>query len=362
MRRFNLFALALIALLNCFIACSDDDPENVIPPSPQEQNKYITGTDLSRSYNLEKALPTFSDETFHALGYGYDITGKYAHPDWIRKKVVDPQKFEDDHYHDVMHHWSVFVHGGSGTITGAKDDVKKEILDMLNLDTRNISVEYKNAFKGIFDTPFENDTVFVDHEYYYAIDRFASTWYEHYFNLFGNEDFLTLLDYLTDDFKSDLVSKSAKEIIALYGTHVMVDVEVGWRQDYYYRNTSNDDLQKRMVYASSQFLGSTPGIWMSPGPNTSNDKENLYSEYVSGVDGVNEPVAWMFDLTNYEQGLHFESREHAIQNESLVLIGWGKRSNFSSTGFGPIIPIYEFVSDVSKREALQKAYKEYLEQ
>ncbi|GEM_PF-987786 len=347
-----LLGLILIGLA----ACSDDQEGDVIPPGPPEkQNEYKTGNDLSRSYSLVKRVPTFENETFHALGYGYDITGKYAHPEGIRKKVLDPQKFEDDHYDEVMHHWGMFSHRGLGTKIGTKEEVKKQLLEDMKIKASDIGTEYKNAFRGIFDTPFEDDTAFTHLTYHYAIDAFASSWYEHYFLFFREKDILLLQKYLTEEFKSDLATKSAQEIIELYGTHVMVDIEVGWRQDYYYRAGSEDDLQRRMVYASGKFLGSSPGLWMSPGPDTYYDKENLYTQYVSGVDPVNKPNAWMFDITNYSEELKFEGREHAIENESLVLINWGSRSRY-----GPLIPVYEFVSDTAPREALLQAYREYL--
>lgn len=348
--------LKFLFILPFFVACSDYKEDDINSSQvPEERNKYITGTDRSRSYSLTSPLPTFANETFHALGYGYDITGKYAHPTWIRKKVLDPQKFEDDHYYDVMHHWKVFHHRGLGTITGTREEVASQLLRDMKIKVDDILVESKNAFKGIFDTPFENDIAFTDINYYYALDAYASGWYEHHFNLFFDDDLLLLRDYLTDEFKSDLESKPANEIIKLYGTHVMVDIEVGWRQDYYYRSSSNEELQKRMVYTSARLLKSSPGIWMSPGPGIYYEKENLYTEYVSGIDPVGEPNAWMFDVTNYNEKLLFETRNHTIGQEDLVLINWGTRSHL-----GPIIPIYEFILDATKREALLQAYKEYL--
>lgn len=348
-----LIILLFFSLL--FAACSDsDDINDIDPPVSPVGNKFFTGIDLSKSYFLLNSLPTFENEPFHALGYGYDITGKYAHPDGIRNKVVDTRKFENDYY-DRIFSMGMFVHRGVGTMTGTKDKIKEQLFEDLKIKTDNISKEYKNAFRGIFDIPFENDTTFVELNYYYAINAFVSSWHEHYFQLFNNKDLLLLRERLTDEFKSDLESKSVNEIINLYGTHVMVDIEVGWRQDYYFRSSSDEELDKRMIYASAKFLSSTPEIWMEPKPETYYDKENLYSEYVSGVDPVNEPVAWLFDITNYSDKLKFENREHAIEKKNLVLVNWGRRS-----GFGPIIPIYEFVADITKREALLQACQEYL--
>lgn len=346
--------LYLLFSIIVFTSCSDDnneEPNN----QPTEQNKYKTGTDLSKTYPLTKPHFTFTDETFHALGYGYDITGKYAHPDWIRKKVVDAQKFEDEHYNDVMHHWKLFVHGGAGTHTGSREDITSKLLENEKIITGNSTAGYKNIFKAMFETPFENDTTYTDLRYYYAMDAFVSSWYEHYFDLRSYQDLAILFNYLTDEFKSDLNSKSADEIIKLYGTHVLMDIVVGWRQDFYYRSTSNSYLQERMVSASGRFLNSTPGIWMKPIPEDFKEKENLYTEYVSGVNPIESPNAWMFDITNYDDKVKFDLRENTIARESTVLVDFGQRSMK-----GAVIPIYEFVTDASKKEALSKAYQTYL--
>lgn len=348
----NLF-LAIVSL-TLLGACSDDD---TTPVAPEEQNKYITGVDLSKSYTLNKALATFSDEPFHALGYGYDITGKYAHPESIRKKVVDPQKYEDDHYYDVMRNRKIFYHRGLGTIEGTKNTVKEQLLKELEISSDNPSKEYKNAFKELFDTPFENDNTFTDVEYYYAINSFVSSWYGYYFSLYYEESLSLLSDYLTDEFRSDLNIKSAKEIINLYGTHVMVSIEVGCRQDFNYRSSSMYSLDRNMIRASSKYLQSTPGVWQSPTPDPTNEKENIYTEYVNGIDLKGETNAWMIDITNYSEDIKAEYKNYTIDDKSTVLVNWGTSS---WSGSSPIIPIYEFVSDTAKKEALKEAYKEYL--
>ena len=63
----------------------------------------------------------------------------------------------------------------------------------------------------------------------------------------------------------------------------------------------------------------------------------------------------MFDITNYEDKVKFDLRKNAIERESTVLVDFGKRSLK-----GAVIPIYEFVADAAKKEALTKAYQAYL--
>lgn len=65
----------------------------------------------------------------------------------------------------------------------------------------------------------------------------------------------------------------------------------------------------------------------------------------------------MFDITNYNGDSKFESRPDDIDKESLVLVNWGNQSFL-----GPLIPIYEFVLDEAKKDALKQAFEEYLNQ
>lgn len=347
--------LLSFSLLFCMLltACSDDSAKDL----PEvDSNKYITGVDFSKEYSLEKATPTFKDEPFHALGYGYDITGKFAHPESIRKKVIDTQKYEGNFSHRIVGHQGVFRHRGLGTIYGSKNEVKKQLLMKMKIESNDYAKEYKNAFRGVLDTPFENDKTFTDIEYYYAINAFTSSLYEYFFDLSDSEThLLSIKRYLTDEFKSDLETKSAKELISLYGTHVLVDIEIGMRQDYYYRTTLNEYLKRNMIRASDKYLHSTPGIFQSPFEGPINQKENIYTEYVNGFDEVGEANAWMIDITNYTENMKVRLPVYASAENNPILVNWG-----TDSGSSPIIPIYEFVSDGAKKEALIQAYKEYL--
>lgn len=330
-------------VLSSLLGCSDED---LIEKNVDPINVYKTGKDYSISYSTSDSY-NLSKEPFNALGYGYDITGKYAHPNWIRGKVVDPQEYENDEYYGVMRDFGLFIHAGLGTITGTKEDIITEMLSDIKADGDGLS-KYKNVLKGMFELPFENDTTFKSSSYYYAVDAFASRWYSYEFY---THDVAELYNYLTKEFKSDLITKSGEEIINLYGTHVLMCIETGVRQDFYYRTTSEQELQKRMVYNSGKYLESTPGIWMSPEPGEYMDKENLYTEFIGGVHTY--PNAWMFDITNYTGSLKLNFERQDLEKSDIVLVNFGSRAQ-------AITPIYEFIEDPLKREEVYKAYINYL--
>lgn len=336
--------LLLVFISGFLFSCSDDDDS--IEKEPEIVNTYKTGQDLSKSYSTLDSY-SLANEPFNALGYGYDITGKYAHPDWIRKKIVDPQEYENDHYYDVVRDRSYFYHRGLGIRTGTKQDITKQMLVRINSDTDNLS-QYKNVLKGMFELPFENDTTFSDAQYYYSVDAFVSSWYLYEFY---TSDASELYNYLTKEFKADLLVKSAKEIINKYGTHVLMSIETGVRQDYYFRATSDQEMEKRMVYNSARYFSSTPGIWMEPAPKEYVDKENIYTEFIGGVHTY--PNAWMFDITNYNEGVKLYIERKDAEKSNIVLVNFGSQLR-------SIIPIYEFIEDPIKRKAIEEEYISYL--
>ena len=224
---------------------------------------------------------------------------------------------------------------------------------MLKIYSIDETATYKNVFKGVFDLPFESDTTYINIKYYYGIDAFASSWYAYYFNDTEEDLISQYYNYLTNDFKSDIQKKSAKDIINTYGTHVLMSIETGVRQDYYFRASSDNELERRMVYNSAKYFYSTPGILMSPAPEEYMDKENIYTEYIGGIHTY--PNAWMADITNYDNKLKVDLKVETPEKKDIVLINF-----LNNREERAIIPIYEFIEDSNKRELIKQAYINYL--
>ncbi|MCD8167234.1 MAG: hypothetical protein LUE93_14670 [Bacteroides sp.] len=85
----------LFAVTFLFAACTEDkpyrepDPGVQPPPDPgpdpgPKESPYKTGVDKSLALFVDWDYGD-TDEYF-LLGYGYDATGRYAHPGFVRKK------------------------------------------------------------------------------------------------------------------------------------------------------------------------------------------------------------------------------------------------------------------------------------
>jgi len=151
MKRFN-----IIFLFSCLLVpvCSDDD--NKLDPTPISVNKYETGIDLISYSVVERSNRKFSEETGFALGYDYDITGKYVHPDAIREQVIDVAKMKSN-----FEVFGYFNHGQILKCLGDIKDVKCNIFKRCfdgDSDTKDL-YQYKNVFNGLFAV-FASDTTF----------------------------------------------------------------------------------------------------------------------------------------------------------------------------------------------------------
>ncbi|MBD8389027.1 MAC/perforin domain-containing protein [Dysgonomonas sp. BGC7] len=341
----------LLLLLFAFASCSDDngyqDPIPNLTPTPEPTNPYKTGKDLSSSKSVSWKNKGVEDNYF-MLGYGFDATGKFAHPASVRNKIFDVDKYKADRDGAV----TLFkVLSGSAEIIFI--GTKAECLDRLaSLGgfSKDESVKYKNLFKATFETAFINDISFPELDYSYS--GYSSTAAIYLARFLYRQQ--TATKYLTEEFKADLQKLSPDEIIKKYGTHLLREVYVGQRIDYLYRANSSDlrILNSWSGYnAYYYFRIPTSGLTVYKPDVASPQKENLYIEAVDGTSS--KPNAWMIDITNY-------------QSEPIVFEGWGNITdetmvlvNFSDEA---LIPIYDLVEDTTKKEELRQAYEKYLKE
>lgn len=350
--------LFLLLPLFVFSFCSDNGSELTPDPDPETENgnenanSYKTGVDLSSTTFLEWEN-TGIDDTYFMLGYGYDVTGKYAHPSSVRNKVIDMELFNAYNLDEV----TLFKGTSSGPDLYLHGD-RIECTNFMGEKTGFTEVEvnqYKNLFRGTFDNVFENDTSFTNLSYYYhGISQVNVLYHSYFLYLKGSvrmkERFQSL--YLADEFKNDIETISGEEVIKKYGTHILSGILIGERIDYLYRYAEDLDLEsyKWSLYNMSNYFSLRPTILGSKPEKNPPLKENMYIEVVDGTRP--DPNAWMLDITNF-------------QGEKIVFNGWDNITDANLTlvdfrGNNCLIPIYEMVKNPDKQEELIKAYKKYL--
>ncbi len=345
-----LFLLAL-----AFASCSDHDDDIANLPDNNEneegvspQNPYKTGKDLSSS-----AYATWDnkgmDDKYYMLGYGYDATGKYAHPASVRNKVLNFEVYDKD---DGSVLFSKSTSSGPELfIAGTQRECVQDLAKKAGFSTTEIS-KYRNLFKGKFDSPFKNDTSFPELSYYYhGVSQINVVYHLSFlYSTYRKDRFQS--SYLTNNFKADLETKSAEEILKIYGTHILSSILIGERMDYLYRYAADEKSSSSdwFLYNTHRYFSQGPSAWTSSPKKDPPLKENMYIEVVDGTRP--NPNTWMVDITNF-QGKRIEFNGwKSITDNSLTLVAFRNDDG--------LIPIYEFVKDPAKREALTKAYEKYL--
>lgn len=339
----NILPTLLLSFL-VLTACSDDENNN---GRNENKNPYETGKDLSSSTFVDWDNKEMNDAYF-MLGYGYDITGKYAHPSSIRNKVINTEECTKDELVSVIRSTSS---GPEEDFAGTRQEAIETMGARVGL-SRDETSKYKNLFKETFEGPFDSDSAFPDLSYrYHGISQVLVMYHLYFYSSsYMIEKYIS--KYLTDEFKNDLEIKSAEEIIKLYGTHILNGIKVGERIDYLYRYAADEDFGSNswFLFNIHQYFSQGPTAWSGKPEKNPPLKENLYIEVVDGTRPY--PNAWMIDITNY-------------QGERIIFDGWENitEANLTLTGFRPnncLIPIYEFVKDSAKKEELIKAYNKYL--
>lgn len=341
------------------LSCSEDN-KNTDPgddgggttPNPgggkeESSNPYATGKDLSSSTFVEWDNKGMQEDYF-MLGYGYDAAGKYAHPASVRNKVIDMVKFNEDY--DRVNFFQSTSGGAELSLGRTQKECIKTLGSKAGFSDSEIS-KYKNLFMEKFASPFKDDTSFPDLSYEYLGISQVFVQYHLYF-LYMSHMEKKIHPYFTEEFKNDLETKSADEIIQTYGTHILKAILIGERMDYLYRyaDDKNSNSYNWFMYNMHKYFSQGPYVWGNEPEKGSPLKENLYIEVVDGTRP--NPNVWMVDITNFKgERIMFDGWEN-MTDANLTLVDF--RSNDG------LEPIYNLVSDPDKKEALKKAYEKYL--
>lgn len=347
----NLLSILFVLAFTC-VSCSDSESENDPNSNPNEgsemQNPYKTGKDLSSSSHIISNNKGMKDK-FFMLGYGYDVTGKYAHSSAVRNKILDIEAYDKDE--DVVYFMGSTSSGPGLSIERTKEDCLKTLGEEVGFSSNEIS-KYKNLFKEKFDSPFKNDPTFPDLSYYYIGTSQVHVRYHLFFwYSINNPDYL-LSKYLTNEFKADIEAKSPEEIIKIYGTHILSGIRIGERMDYLYRyaEDKHSNSYSWFIYNTHRYFSHGPTMWGSAPKGDAPLKENMYIEVVDGT--LDNSNAWMVDITNFQGERILFDGWNTITDDNLTLVDFKSQNS--------LIPIHEFVKDPTKKKALIKAYEKYL--
>lgn len=325
MKIYNFFYLLVIF---SFLSCND----GLLNPK-SEQNHLTSGIKF-------KATTDDISGNYNVLGFGYDATDPYLEYTYSKLQVIDVQKLVSERSYEYFTGTPLanrtYIVAGSDA-----EDFASEIGTKFNG-----AVPVKAVTLGVRGDITAKCT--ITSKYSYAMCY--SNIYMKHMKLYSSQDILN--KYLTAGFVNSINTLSCAEIINRYGTHVYTDIFTGGRLAVEYKSTINTDFKKLIVNAGvSVAVGKVFNINADNHADLSLNTSN--TSYVCNykTDGGNPGYSCMGVINEASTPVNINNWSNTVNASNSVLIEVGDKS---------LIPIYEFVTDETKKAELKTAVNNYV--
>lgn len=338
-----------ITLLLCFlficISCSDN-----IELDNAQQSKTISKP------------RTIGDGTYEALGFGYDITDDYLGENAVKLKVIDIESFikdnKDRFYNPFIGIIDQRSYAGENAESFIHDIITKSSFEG-SVASMGLTNKDSKFFSGTIKTGFSSQNKY-SYSSKYSFARVESLKKQRHY--FLHSDIQTLSKYLHPIFKDDLNTFSADEIIQKYGTHVLTNITVGGAYTAFYKSVitevNNKTEKTSTVSAGAKYNLSKIGLdsngsWSNTEITEMNKKN---SEWICNIKCIGGSTSGTTVTLSPNQGpsytINFGNWAGSVDDthSKIVDIDW----NYA-------YPIYELISDATKKRQLEEAVKKYIE-
>jgi len=335
MKVINLFSFLIVTVF--FVGCKKETIESDFNLSEKKQSK-------------SQVLQPFAagDGQWDLLGYGYNILGDYAHSNSATFPIIDVvrMKSENTTYVD---------HSGAETATSFFE-AGQDALEFSRKITGKVVVSggVNFLFKGNIDLHFN------------SIDKWSSKYIYGSYSAIAIKrrvkiinDIALMRNYLHQGFLQHLNTLSPAGLVSLYGTHVLTDIKLGGRMDIIYRAETYNSDRTEAAKVGTKFSFLKIFGTETEGSYDINEAKTNFNEsaYVRTVGG-SSAGALSTNLTyssNLNPGFTFNTSAWAsgLTDENAELM------DIVPNG---IIPLYDLVSDPTKRQQLKVYIDNYLAQ
>jgi hypothetical protein len=321
----------LLLLLVFVISCNDQSiPKEVQSlPSSKVELVYPIGTGTS------------GDKTIGLVGYGYDATG-FCDTISVRAKVLENLPNGDLSIGKPSTTFPVLISGADfaqflGTINypynindcGAM--LSLHLKSLLKLANKSDSIDSKSAYV------------------YYAI-----TYYNAHNGYFTGTD---TKNYITSDFRNDVLALTPNALVAKYGTHVLTNVFGGTKVEVLYRfksdNFFNENVAKEYFQARmKEYIGGIP-FYIETGIGSVTKKIKTDEQFIYNSIGSRKKLCGVITSTDYNP-------DSITVNINQVFDASNIKPQFIAIGENGIIPIYELISDEAKKQEVKTYIEKYM--
>lgn len=340
----NYYSCVIIALSIIIAGCGQDEILN-------SRNQ----TEITRHTRIQ------GDNKYESLGCGYDITGEYLDFYSIKKPIIDIDAFVQK---NPSKYYNPFI-GNIKTTICAGDNFRSYIQEIQKESGYNFSLSYSDstseknaAFSGDIRTKNMSK---IEYSTKYSFARADIIKRHRQYEIDATPSILT--NYLTTDFVYDLNNLAAAKIIEKYGTHVLLNIEIGgiYKANYRSQIIQEKSTQIRTKTTTAGIKASLKKIGIALGGSSSSTEETLLEA---------KNIDWEFEIesnggTRNGITLNFTS-QNPIPNTTISIDNWAAsvddaHSVLVHINWNNAYPIYDFISDPAKKQEIKKAVIEYIE-
>jgi hypothetical protein len=340
MKQTKLLRLLGLTLLIAFAGCNKDE----IP-------------EISETINSGPRLKSGGDGVWDVLGFGYDLAGTYLHPESVKNAVINVVRLATDYPDKVYYNASTYGYNSYTYGYNSEDYLTEKSKEVLV----SAAVSYAPLVgKRLFSGSFSSSSTFSTKLQYNSAYMFANCdAVKNVKRIYLTADMSLLMNYLNPSFVQDLNTKSADEVVDIYGTSVLTDFTIGGRISFIYRsvdvNQMTSDVRKSTVKAGLN--ASLVILNISRDANVTqqtidtykgnNKTRTLYIEYFGG-----EGTGASYNLETGYPTVSISTWETSVNkyNAALTKVDWTKA-----------IPIWEFTTDPVKKSLLKAAVVKHVD-
>jgi|GEM_PF-1447876 len=322
---------SLLLVLSFLMSCNDQ--------IEKKELQLLPSSSIELTYPSEKG--TSGDTINGLLGYGYDVTG-FCDTVSVRAKIFDSLPKNDIGFDYPNVTFPTLINGGSF----------EELLNKIN--NPNISSESGIALtlhvKSLMKLALKSDSIDPQYAYtYYALNHYVGHCKFYYWS--------ESQKYISDNFKNDVVTLSTKELVSKYGTHVLTEVFSGIKFEVLYRCKFDNphrgsDCEQLFYTRMKAYIGGTAGI-INYNNNNTTQLSQTSEQLIYNSIGSRKKLCGMINASDYNP-TNIQLDINPIFSKENV------KTQFISIGNDGILPIYELISNETKKQEVKAYIEKYI--
>lgn len=330
-----------------FVNCSDKENANDMPEPDETNDIYINPAAPKGIVRVEAVQSNATP----FLGAGYDIMGEYISNLSVKAPVIDLNKIGDDRITIIN------ATSGEGDSFSGRDI--KEFLQSIN-EFKEFVVPIENKGDLLFPGTITSYNCFkerYDHssQYTFAFESSGANISTQRLNTLSSK----WDSWLTDDFREALELYSPEDLIQEFGTHILVDVQLGYMIKTLYRSVVADNEPELLRTAITGLHARQDMVYKFPNISCTHPEETVKKNYggtivvsLQGGDYKEMPPVQVTPDGEVSGGpMNFTPWVRTCNENTYALTTLSGRD---------MIPIYNVITNPIKKQQIKEAVINYI--